>query len=70
MVSVHHPVFHGKENENAVSQKCLHYSPSYYILQTMLISSFLEETPCVPLLKQKNTLRPEIQVFYTNQFRH
>ena len=68
MVSVHHPVFRGgKENENAVSQKCLHYSPSYYILQTMLISSFLEETPCVPLLKQKNTLRPEIRVFYTNQ---
>ena len=31
MVSVHHPVFRGKEKENAVGQKCLHDNPLYYV---------------------------------------
>lgn len=56
MVSAHHPVFHGKEKENAVSQKCLRASSSYYVWQTPLISNFLEETRYVPLLTQKNSL--------------
>lgn len=56
MVSAHHPVFHGKEKENAVSQKCLRASSSYYVWQTLLISNFLEETRYVPLLTQKNSL--------------
>ena len=56
MVSVRHPVFRGKEKENAVSQKCLRASSSYDVWQTLLISTFLEETHYVPLFTQKNSL--------------